>query len=189
MEALRDLPYQDLGFAKLDSHRDLRRGYPEVILCLGKTPQRIVEIAERMSESHDLVLATRATRSIYERLRKALDGKRVTYHERAAIISIGTPPRAKRGPVLVVTAGTSDIPVAEEAGVTAELMGCKVTRLYDVGVAGVHRVIDRRGLLHRPKGVVVVAGGGGAGPSGVAGGGAVSRAAAPRSAGAGWGAC
>src|SRR5437867_5708257 len=186
MEALRDLPYQDLGFAKLDSHRDLRRGYPEVILCLGKTPQRIVEIAERMSESHDLVLATRASRSIYERLRKALHGKRVTYHERAAIISIGTPPRAKRGPVLVVTAGTSDIPVAEEAGVTAELMGCKVTRLYDVGVAGVHRVIDRRALLHRAKVIVVVAGMEGALPSVVAGrgGGAVLAVAVA----GGWGA-
>src|SRR2546425_1079256 len=169
MEPLRDLPYQDLGFAKLDSHRDLRRGYPEVILCLGKTPQRIVEIAQRMSESHDLVLATRATRSVYQRLRKALDGKRVTYHEGAAIVSIGTPPKAKRGPVLVVTAGTSDIPVAEEAGVTAELMGCKVTRLYDVGVAGVHRGIDQRGLLRGAKVIVVVAGVEGALPSVVAG--------------------
>src|SRR2546426_2909788 len=189
MEALRDLPYQDLGFAKLDSHRDLRRGYPEVILCLGKTPQRIVEIAERMSESHDLVLATRASRSIYERLRKALDGKRVTYHERAAIISIGTPPRAKRGPVLVVTAGTSDIPVAEEAGVTAELMGCKVTRLYDVGVAGVHRVIDRRGAFHRAEGIFVVAGGGGGAPGVVAGARRVCPRPPPPAAGGRGGVC
>src|SRR5437667_377194 len=158
-----------LGVAKLDSHRDLRRGYPEVILCLGKTPQQIVEIAVRMSESHDLVLATRASRSIYQRLRKALDGKRVTYHERAAIVSMGTPPEGKRGPILVVTAGTSDIPVAEEAGVTAELMGCKVTRLYDVGVAGVHRVLDRRELLQKAKVIVVVAGMEGALPSVVAG--------------------
>ncbi len=169
MDALRDLPYQDLGFAKLDSHRDLRRGYPEVILCLGKTPERIVEIARRMSESHDLVLATRATRSIYQRLRKALDGQRVTYHEPAAIVSIGNPPKAKRGPVLLMTAGTSDIPVAEEAGVTAELMGCKVTRLFDVGVAGVHRVLDRRDLLRGAKVIVVVAGMEGALPSVVAG--------------------
>ena len=169
MDALRDLPYQDLGFAKLDSHRDLRRGYPEVILCLGKTPDRIVEIARRMSESHDLVLATRATRSIYQRLRKALDGQRVTYHEPAAIVSIGNPPKAKRGPVLLMTAGTSDIPVAEEAGVTAELMGCKVTRLFDVGVAGVHRVLDRRDLLRGAKVIVVVAGMEGALPSVVAG--------------------
>src|SRR2546428_8184650 len=98
-----------------------------------------------MGEAHGLVLGTRATRSVYQRLRKALDGKRVTYHEGAAIVSIGTPPKAKRGPVLVVTAGTSDIPVAEEAGVTAELMGCKVTRLYDVGLAGVSRRVGPPG--------------------------------------------
>src|SRR2546430_12012581 len=144
MEALRDLPYQDLGFAKLDSHRDLRRGFPEVILCLGKPPERIVEIARRMSESHRLVLATRASPEVHAHLRKALVGKRVAYHEKAAIVSIGNPPKATRGSVLVVTAGTSDIPVAEEAGVTAELMGCAVTRLYDVGVAGGPPGLDRR---------------------------------------------
>src|SRR5439155_484315 len=118
MEGLRSLPYEDLGFAKVDSHRDLRRGFPEVILCLGKTPDRIVEIARRMSDSHRLVLATRAPRAVYARLRKGLSGKRVTYHEKAAIVSIGTPPKATRGSVLIVTAGTSDIPVAAEAGVT-----------------------------------------------------------------------
>ncbi len=169
MEALRDLPYQDLGFAKLDSHRDLRRGYPEVILCLGKTPERIVQIARRMSASHDLVLATRASPAIHRRLQKGLDGKRVTYHDQAGIVSIGTPPKATHGSVLVVTAGTSDIPVAEEAGVTAELMGSKVTRLFDVGVAGVHRVLDRRDLLAKATVIVVVAGMEGALPSVVAG--------------------
>ncbi|TLZ54517.1 MAG: nickel pincer cofactor biosynthesis protein LarB [Methanobacteriota archaeon] len=169
MEALRDLPYEDLGFAKLDSHRDLRRGFPEVILCLGKPTERIVEIARRMSESHRLVLATRASPDVHARLRKALVGKRVAYHEKAAIVSIGNPPKATRGSVLVVTAGTSDIPVAEEAGVTAELMGCAVTRLYDVGVAGVHRVLDRRDLLKKAKVIVVVAGMEGALPSVVAG--------------------
>lgn len=169
MDGLRDLPYEDLGFAKLDSHRDLRRGFPEVILCLGKPPERIVEIVRRMSEAHALVLATRASPDVYRRLRKALDGKRVTYHEKARIVSIGTPPKATRGSVLIVTAGTADIPVAEEAGVTAELMGCKVTRLYDVGVAGVHRVLDRRDLLRKAKVIVVVAGMEGALPSVVAG--------------------
>src|SRR3990172_6924446 len=119
MEALRDLPYEDLGFAKIDSHRDLRRGHPEVILCL-------VEIARRMSASHDLVLATRASKAVYDRLKKSLRGKRVTYHEEARIVAVGTPPKPRRGGVLVVTAGTSDIPVAEEAAVTAEHMGCKV---------------------------------------------------------------
>jgi NCAIR mutase (PurE)-related protein len=169
MDALRALPYEDLGFAKLDSHRDLRRGFPEVILCLGKSPEGIVEIARRMSESHGLVLATRASPDVYKRLEAALDGKRVTYHEKGAIVSIGEPPRAHRGSVLVVTAGTSDIPVAEEAGVTAELMGSRVTRLYDVGVAGVHRLIDRRELLEKAKVIVVVAGMEGALPSVVAG--------------------
>src|SRR5207245_5036949 len=127
------------------------------------------EIAQRMSESHDRGLAPRAPRPAYERLRKTLDGKRATYPERAAIGSIGSPPKAKRGPVLVVTAGTSDIPVAEEAGVTAELMGCRVTRLFDVGVAGVHRVLDRQDLLKEAKVIVVVAGMEGALPSVVAG--------------------
>jgi NCAIR mutase (PurE)-related protein len=169
MKALRALPYEDLGFAQLDSHRDLRRGFPEVILCLGKTPERIVEIARRMSESQSLVLATRASPEIYDRLQNSLEGKRVTYHEKAAIVSIGTPPKATRGSVLVVTAGTSDIPVAEEAAVTAELMGSKVTRLFDVGVAGVHRVLDHRGLLEKAKVIIVVAGMEGALPSVVAG--------------------
>ena len=169
MQALRDLPYEDLGFAKLDSHRDLRRGFPEVILCLGKTPDQIVQIARRMSESQGLVLATRASPDVFERLRKEVNDKRVTYHERASIVSIGTPPRAGRGSVLVVTAGTSDIPVAEEAAVTAELMGCKVTRAYDVGVAGVHRVLDQRRLLEKAKVIIVVAGMEGALPSVVAG--------------------
>jgi NCAIR mutase (PurE)-related protein len=169
MNALRALPYEDLGFAQLDSHRDLRRGFPEVILCLGKTPERIVEIARRMSESQSLVLATRASPDVYDRLRKSLDGKRVTYHEQASIVSIGKPPKAARGSVLVVTAGTSDIPVAEEAAVTAQLMGCKVTRLFDVGVAGVHRVLDRTALLQKAKVIIVVAGMEGALPSVVAG--------------------
>jgi NCAIR mutase (PurE)-related protein len=168
-KALRDLPYEDLGYAKLDSHRDLRRGFPEVILCLGKPPERIVEIARRMSESQSLVLATRASPEIYDRLQKSLKGKRVTYHEKAAIVSIGTPPKATRGSVLVVTAGTSDIPVAEEAAVTAELMGSKVARLFDVGVAGVHRVLDHREMLQKAKVIIVVAGMEGALPSVVAG--------------------
>src|SRR5205807_1328361 len=122
MDGLRALPYEDLGFAKLDSHRDLRRGFPEVILCLGKSPERIVEIARRMSESHRLVLATRASPDVSERLRKSLDSKRVTYHEKAAIVSIGTPPKAPQDSVLVVTRGPSDIPVPEELGVPPDLL-------------------------------------------------------------------
>ncbi|MCI4371106.1 MAG: nickel pincer cofactor biosynthesis protein LarB [Thermoplasmata archaeon] len=168
-EALRDLPYEDLGYAKIDSHRELRRGFPEVVLCLGKTPERIVEIVRKMSASHNLVLATRASKPIHAGLKKALAGKIVTYHEAARIVSVGRPPPATKGSVVVVTAGTSDIPVAEEAAVTAELFGSKVTRLYDVGVAGVHRVLDRRDLLRSAKVIVVVAGMEGALPSVVAG--------------------
>ncbi len=169
MEALRDLPYEDMGFAKIDSHRDLRRGFPEVVLCLGKTPARVVEIVRRMIRNHNLVLATRASASIYGRLEEALKGQRVVYHEAAKIVAVGKPPTPRRGSVLVVTAGTSDIPVAEEAAVTSELMGSKVTRLYDVGVAGIHRVLDRRDLLRKAKVIVVVAGMEGALPSVVAG--------------------
>jgi pyridinium-3,5-biscarboxylic acid mononucleotide synthase len=169
MQALRDLPYEDLGFAKLDSHRDLRRGFPEVILCLGKTPERIVEIVRRMKASHNLVIATRAPREVYQRLKTALRGTSVTFFEEAQIVAVGERPKPTRGSVLVVTAGTSDVPVAEEAAVTAELMGCRVQRLYDVGVAGVHRVLDRRDLLEDAKVVVVVAGMEGALPSVVAG--------------------
>jgi pyridinium-3,5-biscarboxylic acid mononucleotide synthase len=169
MTALQDLPYEDLGFAKIDSHRDLRRGFPEVVLCLGKTPSRVVEIVRRMSRNHNLVLATRASASVYGRLEEALKGRPVVYHEAARIVAVGKPPVPRRGSILVVTAGTSDIPVAEEAAVTSELMGSKVTRLYDVGVAGVHRVLDRRDLLRKAKVIIVVAGMEGALPSVVAG--------------------
>src|SRR5213592_389786 len=165
MDGLRALPYEDLGFAKVDSHRDLRRGFPEVVLCLGKPPSRIVEIVRHMSRNHNLVLATRASAPIAKRLKDALKGTQVVYHEAAKIIAVGKPPVSRRGAVLVVTAGTSDIPVAEEAAVTSELMGSKVTRLYDVGVAGVHRVLDRRDLLRKAKVIVVVAGMEGALPS------------------------
>jgi hypothetical protein len=169
MERLRGMPYEDLGFAKIDAHRDLRRGFPEVVYCPGKPPDRIVEIVRAMSNGHALVLATRASPAIHARLRKALRGKRVTYHEEARLVSIGTPPRARDGHVLVVTAGTSDVPVAEEAAVTAELMGSKVSRLFDVGVAGVHRLLDRRELLRQANVIVVIAGMEGALPSVVAG--------------------
>lgn len=169
MDRLRGLPYEDLGFAKLDSHRDLRRGFPEVVYCPGKSLSRIVEIVRSMSNGHSLVLATRATTAIHARLAKALRGRPVRFHKEARIVSVGTPPAAMRGHVVVVTAGTSDIPVAEEAAVTAELMGCKVSRLFDVGVAGVHRLLDRRPLLEKAKVIVVVAGMEGALPSVVAG--------------------
>ncbi len=170
VEALRDLPYEDLEFAKIDTHRELRRGHPEAIYCPGKTPDQIVAIARRMVASGSVVLATRASPQVYKSLRKGLPKTRVEYVERARLAIAGsTRPKARRGNVLVVTAGTSDIPVAEEAAVTGEVLGNRVTRLYDVGVAGVHRVLDRRDLLRQARVIVVVAGMEGALPSVVAG--------------------
>lgn len=169
MDELRALPYEDLGFAKIDSHREIRRGIPEAVYCPGKTPEQIVAIVEKMVASKSLALATRASPEIYERIKEALDGTRVVYHERARLVVAGKAPAARRGNVLVVTAGTSDIPVAEETAVTAEVLGNRVTRLYDVGVAGIHRVLDHRDLLQKAKVVVVVAGMEGALPSVVAG--------------------
>jgi len=185
MDRLQGLPYEDLGFAKVDSHRALRRGYPEVVYCPGKTPARIVEIVRTLAGGHGLVLATRASPSIYDRLRRSLKGHPVVYHDVAKIVAVGRPPKAQRGNVLVVTAGTSDIPVAEEAAVTAELLGNRVERLFDVGVAGVHRLLDRQALLRKAKVIVVVAGMEGALPSVVAGLVSVPVIAAPTSVGYG----
>ena len=169
MESLRALPYEDLGFAKIDSHREIRRGIPEAVYCPGKTPEQIVAIMKRMVAARSLALATRASPEIHERIQASLDGEPVVYHEKARLVVAGKTPPATRGHVLVVTAGTSDIPVAEEAAVTAEVLGNRVTRLYDVGVAGIHRVLDQRELLQGAKVVVVVAGMEGALPSVVAG--------------------
>ena len=169
MDALRALPYEDLGFAKIDTHREIRRGIPEAVYCPGKTPDEIVAIVTRMVASRSLALATRASPEIFERIRGALDGTPVAYHAKARMVVAGKTPPPRRGNVLVVTAGTSDIPVAEEAVVTAEVLGNRVTRLYDVGVAGIHRVLDHREALQGAKVVVVVAGMEGALPSVVAG--------------------
>ncbi len=169
MEALRALPYEDLGFAKVDTHREIRRGIPEAVYCPGKTTEQIVAIMRHMVASKSLALATRASPEIFQAVQGSLDVVPVTYHDRAHLVVAGKTPPARRGNILVVTAGTSDIPVAEEAAVTAEVLGNRVTRLYDVGVAGIHRVLDHRELLQKAKVVVVVAGMEGALPSVVAG--------------------
>ena len=185
MDALRALPYEDLGFAKIDTHRGIRRGIPEAVYCPGKTPDEIVAILTRMVASRSLALATRASPEIFERIRGALDGTPVAYHAKARMVVAGKTPPPRRGNVLVVTAGTSDISVAEEAAVTAEVLGNRVTRLYDVGVAGIHRVLDHREALQGAKVVVVVAGMEGALPSVVAGLVAVPVVAVPTSVGYG----
>jgi hypothetical protein len=157
LEQLRFMPYEDIGFAKLDHHRLLRRGFAEVILCRGKTPDQVAGIAERMVVSAGTTLATKATSEVFDAVRQVAPHAR--YHPLAGLIVIGDPhPVTAEGYILVVTAGTGDIPVAEEAAVTAETMGSRVERAYDVGVAGLHRLLDCRDRLLGADVVVAVAG-------------------------------
>ncbi|MDP8246672.1 MAG: nickel pincer cofactor biosynthesis protein LarB [Candidatus Tritonobacter lacicola] len=168
VERLRRLPFHDLRFAKVDHHRALRKGFPEVIYCPGKSPEQIDSIAKEILEGADTLLATRAGRETYEMIRSWCPD--AVYHEEARAITVERRPlpRLER-PVAVISAGTSDIPVAEEAAVTAEITGSPVERIYDVGVAGLHRLLDHRGEIMRASVVVAVAGMEGALPSVVAG--------------------
>jgi NCAIR mutase (PurE)-related protein len=168
MEVLRHLPYEDLGFAQVDHHRALRQGAPEVVFCQGKTVEQIGQIAERIRAVGGDVLATRASPEVYDALRTRYP--ETVYHAQARVIVVASAPRVRTtGIVLVVSAGTSDQPVAEEAAVTAEALGSTTDRLYDVGVAGIHRLLDRRDRLFRARVLVVVAGMEGALPSVVGG--------------------
>jgi NCAIR mutase (PurE)-related protein len=166
---LRHLPFEDLGFAKIDHHRALRQGFPEVIMGEGKEPKEIAVIVRAMRRSKVNVLVTRVSAEKMAQLKKLKVG--LTYHARAkAATWIGNPIKiAGKGTVLVVCAGTSDIPVAEEAVVTATLMGNSVERLFDVGVAGIHRLLENRLRLDAASVLIVVAGMEGALPSVVAG--------------------
>jgi NCAIR mutase (PurE)-related protein len=166
---LRHLPFEDLGFAKVDHHRSLRQGFPEVIMGEGKTAAEIAAIARALKRRHASVLITRLSLEKMRSLKKQLRG--FTYHTGArAATWLERPPRKTgRGAVLVISAGTSDIPVAEEAALTAEMAGNRVERLYDVGVAGLHRLLDYRDKLFSASVLVVVAGMEGALPSVVGG--------------------
>jgi NCAIR mutase (PurE)-related protein len=157
LDQLKFMPYEDIGFAKLDHHRLLRRGFAEVILCKGKTAEQVAGIAKRMAVSTGTTLATKAGPEIFDAVRQVAPGAR--YHQLAGLIVIGDPPPVVvDGYILVVTAGTGDIPVAEEAAVTAETMGSRVERAYDVGVAGLHRLLDCKDKLLGANVVVAVAG-------------------------------
>jgi pyridinium-3,5-biscarboxylic acid mononucleotide synthase len=182
--AMREAPFEDLGFARVDHHRVLRQGFPEVILGVGKTPAQIAAIAQRIVSHGHALLVTRAQREAWDAVRTVLPNAQ--YHEQARAITLrqGEIP-AGRGTVLIACAGTSDIPVAEEACVTAELMGNCVDRLYDVGVAGLHRLISEQSRLQSARVVIVVAGMEGALPSVVAGLVAVPVIAVPTSVGYG----
>jgi len=165
---LKNLPYEDLGFARIDHHRALRKNFPEVIFCPGKTMEQIVQIVGRIREHSGRVMAARASREIADGVRAAQPD--AEYFETARILLAGgAAPKSGKGTVLVTSAGTADIPIAEEAAVTAEILGSTVERLFDVGVAGIHRLLDRRDRLMAANVLVVVAGMDGALPSVVAG--------------------
>jgi NCAIR mutase (PurE)-related protein len=167
VERLRGLPYEDLGFAALDNHRSLRTGFPEVVLGEGKTTEQIAAITARLAAGHEAVLVTRASVEAYRAVKEALPD--AVYHTDARAITLDRSAREKRPGVVVCCAGTSDVPVAEEAAVTAEIMGSAADRMYDVGVAGLHRLLDKLQRLRAARAIVVVAGMEGALPSVVAG--------------------
>jgi NCAIR mutase (PurE)-related protein len=168
VERLRHLPFEDLGFAKLDHHRTLRQGMPEVIFAEGKTPSQVADIFTHLAAHGGNVLATRATEEQYAAVAAALPRAEYRPLPRAIVLKRDRKKYGK-GIIVVVSAGTSDIPVAEEAVVTAELMGNSVQHIYDVGVAGIHRLLAHRGALAKARVIVVCAGMEGALPSVVGG--------------------
>jgi pyridinium-3,5-biscarboxylic acid mononucleotide synthase len=167
LSALRWLPFADLGFAKADTHRPLRRGAPEAVYCPGKSVAQIVEIASALRRAGGPVLLTRAPADVAAAVAEALPD--ATYVADARLIVLGETPRHRTGCVGVLTGGTGDLPVAEEAAWTAEVMGAEVVRAYDVGVSGLHRLGAHRDLLERARALVVAAGMDGALPAVVAG--------------------
>ena len=168
LERLRNLPYEDLGYAKIDHHRSLRQGFPEVIFARGKDPAHVEGIVRRMLLNRHNILITRGDAGLFERVRN-LD-KTAKFHELSGAITFRRERKIRgKGKIVVVCAGTSDIPVAEEALVTADIMGNRVEPLYDVGVAGIHRLLGESRHLREARVIVCVAGMEGALPSVVAG--------------------
>ncbi len=168
VERLRNLPYEDLGFARVDHHRTLRLGFPEVIFGLGKKPDHVVRIVRSLLPQKCNILVTRCSPETYARLRRSV--RKARFHDDAQAASVLQDPTVYGdGTIHIVCAGTSDIPVAEEAALTAELMGNVVERTFDAGVAGIHRLLSAREALVRARVVIVVAGMEGALPSVVGG--------------------
>jgi NCAIR mutase (PurE)-related protein len=168
LDAMRAAPFDDLGFARVDHHRHLRQGFPEVVLGLGKTPAQIASISERIVSAGHSLLVTRTTLDAFDAVRDVVPNAAFHGEARAITLSQGEIVRG-HGTILVACAGTSDLPVAEEAVVTAELMGNVVDRLYDVGVAGLHRLLSEHDRLQRARVLIVVAGMEGALPSVIGG--------------------
>ncbi len=167
IERLKVLPFEDLGYAKVDHHRNLRRGFPEVVFCEGKTPAEIVGIARSVSARGANLLATRCSPALFRALRPKLRG--AVYHPEGRLFAITRGAVRRRGTVAIVSGGTSDRPVAEEAALTAQYLGCGVERVYDVGVAGIHRLLSSWERFRGADCIVVVAGMEGALASVVAG--------------------
>jgi len=167
-DKLKDLPYTDLGHTKIDHHREIRTGYPEIIYCSGKTKPQIVSIIKTMLSRNSNILATRATEEIYKAVVDLFPD--ATYNADARAIMIRRVKIEKPDTyIAIVTAGTSDIPVAEEAAVTAEMLGNDVKRIYDVGISGIHRLLDNLDVIKKARVIVVIAGMEGALPSVIGG--------------------
>jgi pyridinium-3,5-biscarboxylic acid mononucleotide synthase len=157
LDVLKHFPYTDLGFARIDHHREMRTGYPEIIYCAGKTVEQVKEIVRVMCERENNVVGTRATQEMFEAVKSIAPS--AVFYPMARIISVQKKKPAKtETKIAVITAGTSDMPVAEEAAVTAELLGNDVVRIYDAGVAGIHRLVDKLPDIRSCKVVVVIAG-------------------------------
>lgn len=162
MERLRTLPYEDVGFAKLDNHRHLRNGFPEVVFCQGKTNEQIIEILKRLSFHSKCVIGTRAGADVFEAVKTEIPD--AVYNPMARIITVGKPEKseqelaAQEKYIMIVCGGTADIPVAEEAAVTAATLGSRVEKSFDVGVAGLHRVLDQKEMLFGANVIIAVAG-------------------------------
>jgi len=168
IQALKDLPFEDLGYANIDHHREIRTGYPEVIYCEGKSVDHIVGIVKAMLEKEVNILATRVSEEVFEATKELHDD--IIYNDQARILIFRKVPfKVSKHKVLIATGGTSDIAVAEEAALTAEVLGTQVVRLYDVGVAGIHRLLSRREILDDCSVIIAVAGMEGALPSVIGG--------------------
>ena len=168
LDLLKDYPYCDLDFAKVDHHREVAKGTPEIVFGLGKTPEQIARISREILKKGSNLLVTRIEPAAWAKIRAKLPG--AVYNEAARTVClVRTPPPRGRGTIVVLTAGTSDIPVAEEAAVTAEALGNTTERIYDVGVAGIHRLFGQIERIRRARVVITVAGMEGALPSVVAG--------------------
>ncbi len=168
LERLKVLPYESLGFATLDHHRGIRQGFPEVIFCQGKTAAQVVGILRRMNAMEPVVLATRVEPTLARKIQREFKEAEYNSVGQTIVLRKESIPR-RSGQITLVTAGTSDLPVAEEAKVTAELLGYALTTLYDVGVAGLHRLLNQMGIVEKADVVIVVAGMDGALPSVVGG--------------------